>query len=564
MIKNIKFISNLFLISLAVQLFGANNDADILAIPLTSVAGIQLSRADVALARSVINPVAFRGSLGENVVANTFLKDTLSKTGNWQSITPRSGPQGFDHLFIKVNKSGTPTKLIVGESKFNTSQLGMTKDGIQMGEKWTNRRLSALGTRYLAVAQERSVSVSNMPLNPKQQISVILKNGQQVHFWKATSLDQWNFSGTKSQLTEAQKLAVKYGVFFKNSGNAIIPYRSRIFNLVPQGNDLQIVMYDAKHIGNAQSFKGIQPLSSIKLTNALSKNSTMPTGAQEDIARNLKTKLMLSDREAKRLARDVQKIYSPKNLMHTSSISQTIIMNSVKTSAFAMVLDATIQLASSGNVDAGRLAVSGGSVLIGTGAGQMIHVGLTNQSVFNLTKSIAGPLKCSPGMLTSSLSSVGGVMLTTALFSYGFYFMGYSDLKTANRNMIVGSAAAGAGTLAGFGIMSAASAWGTASTGTAIANLSGAAASQASLAWLGGGSIAAGGGGVTIGTVAVGGVVAIAAIGVGYIGCKLYQLKDEADENKRIRSMISVFSEDIYMDTIVNNSTFARMNMISN
>ena len=56
------------------------------------------------------------------------------------------------------------------------------------------------------------------------------------------------------------------------------------------------------------------------------------------------------------------------------------------------------------------------------------------------------------------------------------------------------------------GVSTALGAWalvgtlGTASTGTAISTLSGAAASNAILAWLGGGSIAAGGGGIAAGT----------------------------------------------------------------
>lgn len=62
---------------------------------------------------------------------------------------------------------------------------------------------------------------------------------------------------------------------------------------------------------------------------------------------------------------------------------------------------------------------------------------------------------------------------------------------------------------------------GTASTGTAISSLSGAAATNATLAWLGGGSLAAGGGGVAAGTAVLGaitatttGVFALAAAGI--------------------------------------------------
>lgn len=68
---------------------------------------------------------------------------------------------------------------------------------------------------------------------------------------------------------------------------------------------------------------------------------------------------------------------------------------------------------------------------------------------------------------------------------------------------------------------SAVMAIGTASTGTAISSLSGAAATNATLAWLGGGSLAAGGGGVAAGTAVLGaitatttGVFALAAAGI--------------------------------------------------
>lgn len=56
---------------------------------------------------------------------------------------------------------------------------------------------------------------------------------------------------------------------------------------------------------------------------------------------------------------------------------------------------------------------------------------------------------------------------------------------------------------------------GAASTGTAIGSLSGAAATNATLAWLGGGSLAAGGGGVAAGTAVLSGVAAAPAVLVG-------------------------------------------------
>lgn len=75
---------------------------------------------------------------------------------------------------------------------------------------------------------------------------------------------------------------------------------------------------------------------------------------------------------------------------------------------------------------------------------------------------------------------------------------------------VANGAAAGAagGAIAAFGAYSAAAAFATASTGTAISSLSGVAASNATLAFFGGGSLAAGGMGVAGGTAILGGLVA--------------------------------------------------------
>lgn len=98
----------------------------------------------------------------------------------------------------------------------------------------------------------------------------------------------------------------------------------------------------------------------------------------------------------------------------------------------------------------------------------------------------------------------------------------------------IGGAALGtAGGFAAAGATTAAvMALGTASTGTAIASLSGAAATNATLAALGGGAIAAGGGGIALGTTILG----AATLGVGLlVGGVIFNftgssLSDKADE----------------------------------
>ena len=110
---------------------------------------------------------------------------------------------------------------------------------------------------------------------------------------------------------------------------------------------------------------------------------------------------------------------------------------------------------------------------------------------------------------------------------------------------------AGAGIAAGAAVMSAAptaamwiaTTFGTASTGTAISALSGAAAQSAALAWLGGGAVSAGGGGVLAGKA----LLALAGpVGMGIAGASLLasialfsrkRILNNKEKNKEIESV---------------------------
>ena len=94
-----------------------------------------------------------------------------------------------------------------------------------------------------------------------------------------------------------------------------------------------------------------------------------------------------------------------------------------------------------------------------------------------------------------------------------------------------GSGALGAGALTGLAVYGSVGLVGSASTGMAISTLSGAAATNATLAWLGGGSLAAGGLGMTGGMAVLGGIVAAPVLLVG--GLLLASKAEEAKENAR-------------------------------
>lgn len=95
--------------------------------------------------------------------------------------------------------------------------------------------------------------------------------------------------------------------------------------------------------------------------------------------------------------------------------------------------------------------------------------------------------------------------------SFGELRNDYELLKNAGLGL---GAGVGGGAAVAFGAYSGTMLLATASTGTAISTLSGAAATNATLAWLGGGSLAAGGGGMALGTMVLGGMVAGPALAI--------------------------------------------------
>ena len=101
---------------------------------------------------------------------------------------------------------------------------------------------------------------------------------------------------------------------------------------------------------------------------------------------------------------------------------------------------------------------------------------------------------------------------------------------------IVGGVGAATATVAG--LYQAAGIFGVASTGTRIANLTGAAAHSARMAWLGGGALSAGGAGMAGGLATLGTAASVAAIpiGLGAAGLgqwKAHQLKGKVEEALR-------------------------------
>lgn len=96
---------------------------------------------------------------------------------------------------------------------------------------------------------------------------------------------------------------------------------------------------------------------------------------------------------------------------------------------------------------------------------------------------------------------------------------------------------AGVGALTALGAYGLVGALGTASTGAAIGGLSGAAASSATLAWLGGGALAAGGLGIAGGTAVLGGIAAAPVVIAFGVFRQVKAGKVEQESQERIQKL---------------------------
>ncbi|MBT2492860.1 helix-turn-helix transcriptional regulator [Streptomyces sp. ISL-96] len=112
-------------------------------------------------------------------------------------------------------------------------------------------------------------------------------------------------------------------------------------------------------------------------------------------------------------------------------------------------------------------------------------------------------------------------------------------IANAIRGVAAGGAAGvAAGGAAAYGAFTAAALFGTASTGAAISTLSGVAATNATLALLGGGTLAAGGAGMAGGTLLLTGMVAAPAAALAAAGFYVLRQRRNKKEEERLRTEV--------------------------
>lgn len=465
---------------------------------LVSTAILSLAEPEAALARASILTPRLHGNVGE-----AFVNSQLHATGGWKTVTPRTGPQGIDHVWMKFDKSGRPVDMIVGETKYGASRLGMTKDGRQMSASWISKRLAKLSDYWEAKAKD-----------------VALRHGEAK--------------------ARPYRLRADY---LRAAAEGRVSYRSELFRVKIKGDVAKISVRrlgpDGIAIGPERALPPIQI-----------KGRPARIVKAELIGEVKKVYPAASNAEAKRIAE--QSYSAAKSVQGALSRKSAALRFAGTTGSIlaagglvAGVFDAVAQLWTGGSVDwnrTGTMAVLGALSAGSAEAAQLAtsQALLRNTAFRARSVALGRSMGILPSRTVSFMPKTAGGIIGALMFSYGGYAFGLYDAQEANRTAVAGVGGAAAGMATYSAMMAAAAAWGTASTGTAISTLSGAAAYNASLAMYGGGAIAAGGGGMTVGAAVVGGVVTIVAVGITVAVLSGFEAYDAAQENKRIGDTIEV------------------------
>lgn len=472
-----------------------------LVVPVVTGLSHALQRTDLALARSGVAMRHIQGAAGE-----TLADAYLNRGSEWTPLRQTVGRQGIDLLHVKVLPDGRIADTMISEVKTGGSQLNMTKSGQQMSASWKAERLLKIHDRYLKLGnslRQGSILVEKMPktVAAKQTLDIPLGNNEHAVAWRENSTAAWKIDAAGADMTKVKNQADRLGQHLNAVAHNTRSHRSRIIRLKFESKGIKGTVKDASGVALGAKESRLPVLHEFKLPTH-TKNlleSAIQKAWEPELSR---TQPLLTDVEVRQQAKSLA-LHGLRHGLADGPKNQWTIASkhAVRVGAWGAVtgglLDATIQYWDTGSADwerSGAFAIAGGgSAAAGSFTGFWTMNALLNtQSGLALTRTVAASMGIQTTYAANLLGSASGAAMAAAGVPYLLYFMGQIDITTANRMAVAG----GIGTLAGIGASWAATSliatYGVAGTGTAIASLSGAAASSATLAWIGGGSVAVG------------------------------------------------------------------------
>lgn len=438
---------------------------------------------------------ALKGAFGEGV-ARRLLDFTAPGALEWIEPLRRGGGQGIDLLAFQRDTLGRIRSVQVYEVKFGSSRPGTTLDGRQISKSWTSTRLRE-NAQKLREQALRTPGAEARLLQEKADYLLRAADGSLPLERHITRVEIKGSGFRISQQTEGSrtKRTLIEGPFAR----------------LPNEVQLQI----------RQSFEA----------------TFREAGCNAQEARRLAQEACRNPEFFRGMARD-------RRWTWRAGLDRTSAYASLGAAAVAAGLRIALDLLAKGRIDWRGVALSG---LLGGAAGLAgSFAGV--QTVALLTGTQAGRALTVRLLSTAAGRWVGvvgvgklaGGVAGAVMFACGGALLGLTDWRTAHRAM--GSTAIGLGasmgaTSATFGAVAA---FGTASTGTAISTLSGAAMVKATMAWLGGGSLASGGFGVAGGALVLGGVGAAVALAGTFVVGGIYRMLDEREHRAMVGGRIEL------------------------
>ena len=487
-----------------------------------------------------------KGELLEKSTLGLMNSDLLERSGTaWNNLSPhRAGRGGIDSLLVKMDKLGRPRDLMVAEAKFGSSKLGITKDGRQMSETWIKPRLARTAAQYSQLADElKTKDVFSGSINSGHAIAIPMPDGSVSYVTKYRG--RLFIQGSKNNYSALQleKQARRIGVHIKAASEGKISFRSRLIRLSVKNNKL-VLGIDHLDLLSGWTIK------------AISFEGRLPAGVSGILKGVLSSVISKTGVPSVAVPHLVDEVSKNPNLISfvqkSAKVSWTIgvdrgMANAAVTSAtFAVLMEVGSSLCTSREFDLKRIARTGiasaGSASVGYYVGSQVNARLLTTAVGRRITTLL-PLRSAAGNTVAGISGMVGGIATSLVFALIGYKTGMLNERQAKITAISGAAGAIGSLAFTSGVLGGAMAFGTAGTGVAISTLSGAALTNASLAYVGGGAIAAGGGGMALGSIVLTGGAAIAGIAVCAAVSIAHSQLDEVNQKRLALRRLSIVEQ---------------------
>lgn len=465
-----------------------------------------------------------RGDIGESIAERAFFggpEMAHSKKAGWISVPPRYARQGIDHMFLLVDKkNGLPRSIILAESKYGSSQFGMTNYGKQMGPSWIINKLTKIADRYSSFAQSSVpvVRVESIPTGVKG-MDVYFSETQRVTIWKSED-NRWHTDAKGITDKQLRERASTYGRYFESVRNGNVRARNFLFRIEEQKSGDYFV-YISKLTDEAEI---INTRKVIVLKEFVERGRVNIKILKEALNSKFPS---LSERQLNEEAEALQRVISNRELINAGRAPgwamRELRRSSMVSAGFAGTVSLASQLGSEflehgtdiKSYDFGKIAVSTAkeSVVVGGAsyAGQRTSLYLSGNTVVKkyISSGVAKRIGGGVGVAIIAAESLGGCITGRKSWRDGAIEAGISAASMAAGSVAATSASA-------LFTSSSTMVAGAASVGTTGA--AGAGAVGAAGAGAAGGS---GGVGAFV-SAAKGGVVVAVVAAVAYGGCLVY------------------------------------------